>query len=197
MGVHVILDIDPRGIDEAEWAATYDETLALVSAWQPRLLGWGWRAIEGVGVRVPMYMRSLGRDVDDPKRARWHVVGDRDSLQTAEGQVFYRDLGRYAAQLGECPDGDIVVTAAMPDRGDTSGPVRVFSGRTRGYPYHFAVLAAAMLVSLRASELDALQVCRAFLENAELRAYAMAIGRDEAAMREIGELAGTESAGGE
>ncbi|WP_437796329.1 hypothetical protein [Sorangium sp. So ce693] len=149
MGVHVILDIDPRGIDEAEWAATYEETLALVSAWQPRLLGWGWRAIEGVRVRVPMYMRSLGRDVDDPKRARWHVVGDRDSLQTAEGQVFYRDLGRYAAQLGECPDGDIVVTAAMPDRGDTSGPVRVFSGRTRGYPYHFAVLAAAMLIEER------------------------------------------------
>ncbi|WP_437621747.1 hypothetical protein [Sorangium sp. So ce1151] len=147
MGVHVILDIDPRGIDEAEWAATYDETLALVSAWQPRLLGWGWRSIEGV--RVPMYMRSLRRDVDDPRRACWSVVGDRDSLRTAECQSLYRDLGRYAARRDQGPDGDIVVIAAMPDRGDTGGPVRVFGDKTQGYPYHFAVLAAAMLVEER------------------------------------------------
>ncbi|WP_437828767.1 hypothetical protein [Sorangium sp. So ce1153] len=244
MGVHVILDIDPRGIDEAEWAATYDETLALLEAWQPRLLGWGWRSIEGV--RVPMYMRSLRHYGDDPRRVCWSVVGDRDSLQTAECQSLYRDLGRYAARRGQCPDGDIVVTAAMPDRGDTSDPVRVFGGKTQSCPYHFALLAAAMLVeerfprhamvsgdidrgqaeearrlaapilgrdlplpvrvdaprlialvSMRASQLQASQVCRAFLENAEIRAYAIAIGRDEAAMRELGEVAAKVRAGRE
>ncbi|WP_437982568.1 hypothetical protein [Sorangium sp. So ce117] len=147
MGVHVILDIDPRGIDEAEWAATYDATLALLSAWQPRLLGWGWRSIEGV--RVAMYMRSLRRDVDDPRRACWSVVGDRDTLQTAECQSLYRDLGRYTARRDQGPDGDIVVTAAMPDKGDTGGPARVFGDKTQGCPYHFAVLAAAMLVEER------------------------------------------------
>ncbi|WP_437913536.1 hypothetical protein WME73_44505 [Sorangium sp. So ce302] len=100
MGVHVILDIDPRGIDEAEWAATYDETLALLSAWQPRLLGWGWRSIEGV--RVPMYMRSLRRDVDDPRRACWSVVGDRDSLHERE----MRELGELAAKVCAGGGGD-------------------------------------------------------------------------------------------
>ncbi|WP_437811696.1 hypothetical protein [Sorangium sp. So ce1078] len=77
------------------------------------------------------------------------MAGDRDSLQTAECQSLYRDLGRYAARRGPCPDGDIVVNAAMPDRVDTSGPVRVFGGKTQGCPYHFAVLAAAMLVEER------------------------------------------------
>lgn len=52
------------------------------------------------------------------------------------------------------------------------------------------------LVSMRASELHASQVCRAFLENAELRAYAIAIGRDEQEMRELGELAAKVRAGG-
>ncbi|WP_437674761.1 hypothetical protein [Sorangium sp. So ce131] len=51
------------------------------------------------------------------------------------------------------------------------------------------------LVSLRISELHASQVCRAFLENAELRAYAIGIGRDERAMRELGELAAKVRAG--
>jgi hypothetical protein len=72
MGVHVILDIDPRGIDEAEWAATYDATLALLSAWQPRLLGWGWR-----------------------RRVCWSVVGDRDTLHERE----MRELGELAAKV--------------------------------------------------------------------------------------------------
>ncbi|MGK3959562.1 hypothetical protein WMF38_41780 [Sorangium sp. So ce118] len=53
------------------------------------------------------------------------------------------------------------------------------------------------LVSMRASQLQASQVCRAFVENAEIRAYAIAIGRDEAAMRELGELAAKVRAGGE
>ncbi|AGP35392.1 hypothetical protein BE04_44135 [Sorangium cellulosum] len=52
------------------------------------------------------------------------------------------------------------------------------------------------LVSLRMDELHASQVCRAFLENAELRAYAIGIGRDERAMRELGELAARVRAGG-
>ncbi|WP_437975109.1 hypothetical protein WMF11_44715 [Sorangium sp. So ce295] len=93
MGVHVILDIDPRGIDEADWAATYDATLALLEAWQPRLLGWGWRSIEGAP--VPMYMRSLRRDVDDPRRVCWSVVGDRDTLHERE----MRELGELAAKV--------------------------------------------------------------------------------------------------
>ncbi|WP_437966860.1 hypothetical protein WMF04_46070 [Sorangium sp. So ce260] len=121
MGVHVILGIDPRGIDEAEWAVTHEETLTLLSAWQPRLLGWGWRTIDGV--RVPMYTRSLRRDIDDSKQAHWAVAGDRDSLQTAECQSLYRDLGRYAARRGPCPD-----ERAMRELGELAEKMRAGGG---------------------------------------------------------------------
>ena len=81
MGVNVILDIDPRGIDQAAWTRVYEETLALLEAWQPRLLGWGARSFEGV--QAPMYLRSL-RHEEDPREVHWRVAGDRDSLRTGE-----------------------------------------------------------------------------------------------------------------
>lgn len=147
MGVHVILDIDPRGIDEPAWTAVYDETLALLEAWQPRLLGWGWRSIEGI--QVPMYLRSIRSNEADPRKAAWSVVGDRESLQTAESLSLYRDLGHYTERRIQGATDDIVIAAAAPAKVDTGGPVQVFGDKTQGCPYHFAVLAAAMLVEER------------------------------------------------
>jgi hypothetical protein len=147
MGVHVILDINPCGIDKHAWAAVYEETLALLEAWQPRLLGWGVRRIEGV--RVPMYTRSIRCEEGDAEEARWSVVGDRDSLLTAECQSLYRDLGHYTGRRTRRGGDDIVVAAARARNEDTGGPVRVFGDKTQGLPYHFAVLAAAMLVEER------------------------------------------------
>lgn len=147
MGVHVILDIDPRGIDKSAWARVYDETLALLRAWQPRLLGWGRHTIEGV--RVPTFLREIESVGDDPRQTCWTVVGDRESLQTGECQSLYRDLDYYGLSEGEPGDDDIVATAADPSRSTTSGPQQVFGDKTQGCPYHFAVLAAAMLVEER------------------------------------------------
>ncbi|HEU4409630.1 MAG TPA: hypothetical protein VFS43_30525 [Polyangiaceae bacterium] len=147
MGVHVILDIDPRGIDKRAWARAYDETLTLLRAWRPRLLGWGWRTIEGV--QVPMYRHEIERVGDAPRQRCWAVVGDQESLQTAECQSLYRTLDHYALPEGEPDDDDIVAAAAAPSRDDTGGARRVFGDKTQGCPYHFAVLAAAMLVEER------------------------------------------------
>ena len=57
MGIHINLDIDPRGIDAVAWAAAHDDTLVLLEAWRPRLLGWGTRAIGAVELCV--YARSI------------------------------------------------------------------------------------------------------------------------------------------
>jgi hypothetical protein len=149
MGIHVVLDIDPRGMEEAAWAAVYEETRALLEAWQPRLMGWGTRLVEGV--RVPMYARALHHEADRSEGAHWSVTGDLDSLHTAERQSIYRDLSHYTRQMDE-EDGeaeDIIVAAARPERDDTGGPVRVFGDKTQGCPYHFAMLAAGMLVEER------------------------------------------------
>lgn len=147
MGVHVILDIDPRGIDKSAWARVYDETLALLRRWQPRLLGWGRRTLEGV--QVPMYLHEIERVGDAPQQRCWMVVGDRESLQTAECQSIYRNLDHYALPAGQPHDDDIVAAAAEPSRDHTGGPRQVFGDKTQGCPYHFAVLAAAMLVEER------------------------------------------------
>ncbi len=147
MGVHVILDIDPRGIDKGAWARAYDETLTLLRAWRPRLLGWGRRTIEGVPIAA--YVHELERIGDAPQQRCWAVIGDRESLQTAECQLLYRDLDHYTSLEPEPGDDDIVAAAADPGRDHTGGPQRVFGDKTQGCPYHFAVLAAAMLVEER------------------------------------------------
>ncbi|MBK9258898.1 MAG: hypothetical protein IPM54_03595 [Polyangiaceae bacterium] len=147
MGVHVILDIDPNQIEPGAWAAVYDETLDLLRAWRPRLLGWGSRTIDGC--RVQMYTRSIefGRDAN---KVHWTVVGDQKTLTTSESQSMYRDIAHYGKASERRPnDVDILVQAADPKNDDTSGPACVFGNKTQGHPYHFAMLAAAMLVEER------------------------------------------------
>jgi hypothetical protein len=147
MGVHVILHINPQSINADDWARVHDDTLALLEAWPIPLLGWGVRSVEGV--QVPMYMRSLRCDERDPRNAHWSVIGDKGSLQTGECQTLYRDLRHYKRQLNRPFNEDIVTAAAAPEKDDTSGSARVFGDKTQGYPFHFAVLAAAMLVEER------------------------------------------------
>lgn len=150
MGIHVTLDIDPQGIEPAAWAAVFDETLALLQAWQPPLLRRAERLIDGV--RVPIRSRTLGVTGDD---AHWSVCGDAVSLETGESQRLYRDLSRYQrADEEESPPEsseppDIVVHAAADEDGYMEGPARVFGEKTQGHPFHFAVLAAAMVVEER------------------------------------------------
>jgi len=76
MGIHGILDIDP-----VAWSAAYEETVTLLSTWRPRLLGWGDRTIEGL--QMPMHMRSILCDADDPERnvelCRYAMAISRDA----------------------------------------------------------------------------------------------------------------------
>jgi hypothetical protein len=148
MGVHVILDIDPSGIDPSDWAAVHDETLGLLEAWTPRLLGWRWRTIEGV--KMPMYARSLRHWKRDPKKTYWQVVGDRESFRTAECQSLHRNLARSTkGRRAHARTNDDILLFASGNKEDSGGPVRVFGDKTQGHPYHFAVLAAAMVVEER------------------------------------------------
>jgi len=149
MGVHVMLEIDPRGIDPADWEAAFDETVMLLSAWQPPLLGWSRRVVEGV--RVAMYTNAVVNA--DSGAAHWCVVGDRESLQTADRQLLHRSLFKYRELCREAESkassADIVVDAARADNQDNRKYVTVLGDATQGHPYHLAVLAAAMLIEER------------------------------------------------
>lgn len=152
MGVYVFLDIDPQAISETAWAAAYDETLKLLEGWKPRLLGW--RVLKYEGTQIGVYARSIRQEALDPKKTAWCVVGDSESGKTAECHFLYRDIARYLRhmdpsakkQSADDSTGDIVVAASSPHRDSTDGPVSVFRDKTQGCPYHFAILAAAMLI---------------------------------------------------
>ncbi|WP_437588861.1 hypothetical protein [Sorangium sp. So ce1000] len=298
MGVHVILDIDPRGIDEAEWAATYDETLALLSAWQPRLLdgvgrhrsraGRGSQAAGcapprpraaaararrclgafrkppgapytvasllgsffldkvamGRHLRITIEPAAITADLSEVFGDRGAALATRLREKSATIEAHLREhadgLDAFVARAGDVA-GDDTEALAVLRSADAMGPnqrtwvramawsvMTVLAGLRGGDPKIAEALDDAeqgkrllvrtlaegspvltedawngvlaerradviawwiALVSMRASELHASQVCRAFFENAELRAYAIAIGRDEREMRALGELA--------
>jgi hypothetical protein len=144
---YVILDIEPRAIDAQEWEAAYDETARLLSAWQPSLLGWERRVIEDVD--VPVFTNCVTASEGQP--SHWCVVGDRESLRTAECHELHRCLARYRSDIEEPMDApfDIVVECARTGEAEHRGIVRVFGDRTERHPYHFALLAAAMVIEER------------------------------------------------
>lgn len=117
-------------------------------------------SLGGSPARIPVYTRSIVFDAEaSPTEACWRVVGDRESLQTAECQSIHRDFRdiRPRGDRSAAVVSDIVVAAAAPERDHTGGPVRVFGDKTQGYPYHLAMLAAAMIIEGRfPSERDGL-----------------------------------------
>lgn len=145
MGIHVHLSINPRDISASDWESTFAETLSLLSAWQPALLALNHREL--YGVKLPVYTRSLLRNEGTAKEC-WRVVGDRQSMRMGETHELARHLKRYGEGV-ETPGGDLVAWAASPEREYTDGPATVLSNKTQGYPYHLALLAAAMLVEER------------------------------------------------
>jgi hypothetical protein len=156
MGVCISLDVDPIGMEPAAWEAAFDETLRLLSAWQPALMGLGHREI--ATVRVAQYTSSIVRRDADAEDISWCIVGDRESLHTGESHRLFRSLGRGVARssrswetdrgaLRETPR-DILVPLARDADGRASF-VSLLSGKTQGQPYHYALLAAAMVVEDR------------------------------------------------
>jgi hypothetical protein len=154
MGVHINVDVDPLALTPAAWEAAFDETLRLLSAWQPALMGLGHREI--ATIRVTQYTNSIVcRDADG---ISWCVVGDRESLRTAESHWLFRSLDRGTKRWPRLPKTDddapresprdILVPLAQDARGRES-VVSLMSGKTQGYPYHYALLAAAMVIEDR------------------------------------------------
>ncbi len=144
MGIRVILDIDPKGIDAAAWEECFEETLRLLRSHPARLMGYD--VSEVFGTELPVYTRDIERG-RGTSRWRWSVVGDRESLLRAECQELLRDLAAYRRRRSGPACEDIVWWAAGDE--DGGGPVRVFGDKTQGLPYHLPVLGAAMAVESR------------------------------------------------
>jgi len=151
MGVYIDLKVLGQHISDEEWAAVYDETLTLLKARDaigPKRetvkLG-GLAAVERV-----CYSRDIENDADNPKERHWHVVGDTERLETGESFLLHRSRERWGDY--QSPDGVVDIIAELikeTENGDRGDYHQVFNDKTQGYPYHYTILAAGMLVEDR------------------------------------------------
>lgn len=144
MGVYVQSRIIAERIESEAWLELYGLTLDFLSRCPLDLMGV--RHVKGpTGTDRRVYTRAIEQHADDPVRRHWHVVGDFESFETGESFVLYADIAHYRRGEGSEPPED-VLQQLLADQGSWGN---VFNDKTQGHPYHFAMLAVAMLIEER------------------------------------------------
>lgn len=147
MGVYLGLSLMPQYIGHEEWHQVYEDSLALLNAWPKPMMGL--KTEEKFSVKRRVFSRRIEQDIAIPSKRNWHVVGDFESKQTGESFDFYWDIGRYLRDKPsplQTDDSADIIGSTVAGKTDY---VHVFSEKTQGCPYHFAVLGVAMLVEDR------------------------------------------------
>lgn len=142
MGIHVNLDIFPERIDPEAWHAVYLETLQLLQGWPGGILGLREETVGGH--KRLTYSSHIEHDVDNPKKRRWKVEGDQESGETGETFELHAHLDRYYRSEEIIKRDSSSLLANLTSRSE-AGRI-VFDSKTQGFPYHYAMLAVAMLV---------------------------------------------------
>ncbi len=153
MGVYVELKVAGHSIPEKEWGELFDETLTLL------------RAREAIGRRrekvtyegMPeaeriVYSKNIEHDIHTPDKQHWHVVGDAQSLLTAESFIMHRSRQRFGAFNPSENSPDVILDMIREVEDDDMICHTVFGAKTQGYPYHFLMLAVGMLAEDRFPE---------------------------------------------
>ncbi|MEO5331102.1 MAG: hypothetical protein H7839_03700 [Magnetococcus sp. YQC-5] len=142
MGIFVNLNIFPERINPEAWHSAYLESLRLLQAWPSKILG---LREETVGGHERLtYSSNFEHHPDEWKKRHWKVEGDQESCQFGETFELYGDLDRYSrpAEVIE-RDQDPLLTNLETRYG---AGYTVFDAKTQGLPYHYAMLAVAMLM---------------------------------------------------
>ncbi len=142
MGTRVYLAVADR-VSEAEWREIYDRARRVASQWIPRPLALAWRQIG----EVQVWQYCL--EIESPEGL--HIVGDAESLTTAESFVVPAKLGGGVRGEGapEASDEDVLVgVARWPDSGTARRASwrELFGDKTQGQPYHALIVALGLLV---------------------------------------------------
>lgn len=176
VGVLLHLDVAPHSLGARQWSAAWDETLRLLEAVRPALVGLDWRVI--AGERVVVYTRAIERSSGSARE--WCVVGDARSRVFGEDFSLSNDLDDYLGRAGASKPSDVLhAIAAAPEGVTAKGVVDVFGNRTGGEVQRAALLAAGLWLEHRfplavsvSGDLSARQVAAA-------RAYVRrGLGRD-------------------
>jgi hypothetical protein len=146
MGISVSLDIFPDRIDANAWRTYYEDTLHFLHAFPMGTVVDVRRETVGRFKRW-VYTRNIERDAQDPQQRRWRIVGTLEGLKTAEDFTLHADLGVYRRPNNKDSTGARLLD--MVDEGYGKGGRCVFNAKTQGQPYHFALLAIAILAEWR------------------------------------------------
>lgn len=142
MGITLHLAVDVDRMSETHWREIYDRARRVATQWIPRPLSTGWRHIGAV--RVVQYCL----EIETPEGL--HIVGDAESLTTAESFVFPAKLPRGPRRDGAAAsDDDILVAVArcFASDGMQLAPwCDLLGQKTQGLPYHTLIVALGLLV---------------------------------------------------
>lgn len=144
MGVYVHLAVVVDRVSDATWHRIYKKARRVAKHWTPRPLSMAWRQIGAV--RVAQYV------LDIEAAEGLHLVGDAETLTTAESFVFPARLDRG----GVCRRGslatsheDVLVAIARRHTREAAGRLcwcDLFGEKTQGLPYHILLVALGLLV---------------------------------------------------
>jgi hypothetical protein len=140
MGVCIHTVVDPKAISRSAWRRVCDETVTVLRGWpDPPIRP---RSREIAGVEVVVY----SRDVVAPDG--WHICGDANSRLLAESIELPRSLG---VDSPRDPPTDLLlrVLATQEPPYEQKGLRWLLGNKTQGKPFHWLVLAIAMLIEHR------------------------------------------------
>lgn len=148
----------PNHISEEAWKAVYKESLQLINAYpfmdkivDEVTYDESWIYVDRVKERV---LRSSS---ENPLKG-WHIFGDLESMMTAESVELFKNLEYYRHNYREGAGYDDILAEKVFFEIDsnwkkyerrTFDNVRVFDGKTQGYPHHLYLLAIACLIESR------------------------------------------------
>ena len=139
MGIFIQLFIKPSLIEPLAWAQFYDDAYLLLRSHPDGLMSR--RSKKAPGGTRHYYSRDLEFEPENDRLRHLMICGDQTSHRFAERFYLFRDLGRYQTQTQKEVPKDILELLLDPKDGVTT----VFDAKTQGYPYHFPLLAVAML----------------------------------------------------
>jgi hypothetical protein len=140
-------------VSEDAWQAIYEKARRVAKQWTPRPLGTAWRHIGAV--RVAQYTI----EIETPDGL--HLVGDAETLTTAESFVFParlagparrglpRDSKGSPSSVQATSQGDVLFAVAGLLAGNTEDPAglcNLLGPKTQGLPYHVLLVALGLLV---------------------------------------------------
>jgi hypothetical protein len=150
MGIHVNLAVFADRVSDDVWQAIYEKARRVAKQWTPRPLATAWRHIGEV--QVAQYTLEIETSEG------LHLVGDAETLTTAESFVFPARLDRRGlprASRDSSPSvqatsqGDVLSAVAGLLAGNAVYPVGLcglLGPKTQGLPYHVLLVALGLLV---------------------------------------------------